>query len=250
MGNGRSAWSSRCVASVLARREYLQRCRPSPDIPRPIRFGGHTERRGERRLRLAAQRDPALTQRAGLHDVTPCHRRRPLGSAGVSLGVPSVSQSVGTTGHFVRLHLRPQCPGRGHTRRILWENGAPGRIRTCDPRLRRPMRYPTELRTSWMTIGRARTFSRFIRTFSRFIRMAQQRSRCSLRPAWSSARHTTGRTCASAATLRARCRSHTTDAYIAWGECMDTDDSCVTVRPTEGTSQIGVFRTFTIGADI
>ena len=25
-------------------------------------------------------------------------------------------------------------------------NGAPGRIRTCDPRLRRPMLYPTELR--------------------------------------------------------------------------------------------------------
>ena len=39
-------------------------------------------------------------------------------------------------------------------------------------------------------------------------------------------------------------------AYIAWGEFMDTDDSFVTVRPTEGTSQIGVFRTFTIGADI
>ena len=31
----------------------------------------------ERRLRLA-QRDPAVTQRTGLHDVTPCHRRRPL----------------------------------------------------------------------------------------------------------------------------------------------------------------------------
>ena len=25
-----------------------------------------------------AQRDPAFTQRTGLHDVTPCHRRRPL----------------------------------------------------------------------------------------------------------------------------------------------------------------------------
>ena len=30
---------------------------------------------------------------------------------------------------------------------------------------------------------------------------------------------------------------------------MDTDDLFVTVRPTEGTSQIGVFRTVTIGAD-
>ena len=96
------------------------------------------------------------------------------------------------------------------------------------------MLYPTELRASWMTIGRARTFSRFIR-------MAPQRSRCSLRPAWSSARNTKVRTCASAATLIARCRSHTTDAYIAWGACMDTDDACVTVRTTGGTSQIGVF---------
>ncbi len=26
-----------------------------------------------------------------------------------------------------------------------WNDGAPGRDRTCDPRLRRPMLYPTEL---------------------------------------------------------------------------------------------------------
>ena len=32
-------------------------------------------------LRLA-QPDPALTQRLWLHDVTPCHRRRPPASAG------------------------------------------------------------------------------------------------------------------------------------------------------------------------
>ena len=50
------------------------------------------------------------------------------------------------TGRFFRLHLRPWCPGRGHNRRILLENGTPGRIRTCDPRLRRPMLYPAELR--------------------------------------------------------------------------------------------------------
>ena len=37
--------------------------------------------------RRLAQRDPAFTQRTGLHDVTPCHRRRPLGSAGVGLAV-------------------------------------------------------------------------------------------------------------------------------------------------------------------
>ena len=66
--------------------EHLRRRDPPSGIPRPIRLGGHTERRRERRLRLA-QRDPALTQRAGLHDVTPCHRRRPLGSARVALGV-------------------------------------------------------------------------------------------------------------------------------------------------------------------
>ena len=89
------------------------------------------------------------------------------------------------------------------------------------------MLYPTELRASWMTIGRARTFSRFIR-------MAQPRARCSLRPAWSSARNTKVRTCTSAATLIARCRSNTTDAYIAWGEFMDTDDLFVTVRTTGG----------------
>ena len=34
-----------------------------------------------------AQRDPALTQRARLHDVTPCHRHRPPASAGLVLGV-------------------------------------------------------------------------------------------------------------------------------------------------------------------
>ena len=39
-------------------------------------FWRRTEHDRERRLRLA-QRDPALTQRAWLHDVTPCHRRRP-----------------------------------------------------------------------------------------------------------------------------------------------------------------------------
>ena len=31
----------------------------------------------------------------------------------------SVSQSWKVTGHFIRLYLRPRCPGRGHNRRIL-----------------------------------------------------------------------------------------------------------------------------------
>ena len=31
-------------------------------------------------------------------------------------------------------------------------NGAPGRIRTCDPRLRRPLLYPTELRAHFLLL--------------------------------------------------------------------------------------------------
>ena len=38
---------------------------------------------------------------------------------GGGAGRTSVSQSVGTTGHFFRLHLRPWCPGSGHNQRIL-----------------------------------------------------------------------------------------------------------------------------------
>ena len=67
-------------------REQLRRRRPPPGIPRPVRLGRDTEHGGERGLRLA-QRDPARTQRAGLHDVTPCHRCRAAvkreGGAGV-----------------------------------------------------------------------------------------------------------------------------------------------------------------------
>ena len=50
----------------------------------------------------------------------------------------SVSQSWKVTGHFFRLYLRPRCPGNGTIGEFSRENGAPGRIRTCDPRLRRP----------------------------------------------------------------------------------------------------------------
>ena len=45
-----------------------------------------------------------------------------------------------------------------------------------------------------------------------------------------------GRRGVEAATLIARCRSNTTDAYIAWGEFMDTDDSFITVRTTGDAS--------------
>ena len=46
--------------------------------------------------------------------------RQATGSlAGIGAGRTSVSQSVGTTGHSVRLHLRLWCPGSGHNQRIL-----------------------------------------------------------------------------------------------------------------------------------
>ena len=63
--------------------------------------GGDTEHGRERRLRLA-QRDPALTQRAGLHDV----HTMPSAPAAVKRGGgarrTSVSQSSEPTGHFIR----------------------------------------------------------------------------------------------------------------------------------------------------
>ena len=118
-GNGRSAWSSRCVARRPRSCEHLRRRRPPPCIPRPVRLGGYTEHGRERRLRLA-QRDPALTQRAGLHDVTPCHRHRPPASAGLVLGRTSVSQSWKVNRSlFFACTFAPGGPGRGGNRRIL-----------------------------------------------------------------------------------------------------------------------------------
>ena len=57
-----------CVVVAMRRqrtgsREYFQRRRPPPGIPRSIRLGRRTEHRRERRLRLA-QRESAFTQRA------------------------------------------------------------------------------------------------------------------------------------------------------------------------------------------
>ena len=60
------------------------------------------------------------------------------GKRGGGAGRTSVSQSWKATGHFFRLHLRPWYPAVGTICRIWRESGAPGRIRTCDPRLRRP----------------------------------------------------------------------------------------------------------------
>ena len=87
--------------------EHLRRRCSPPGIPRPVRLGRRTERRGERRLRLA-QRDPACTQRTGFHDVTPCHRRRPLGSAGVGL---AVLQSANLWGRPVTFFACTFAPG-------------------------------------------------------------------------------------------------------------------------------------------
>ena len=95
----------------------------------------------------ASPRTPPATgpARSGMPAAYGAPRRHTMPSAqavvkrGGGAGRTSVSQSWKVTGHFVRLHLRPRCPGRGDNRRILSENGTPGRIRTCDPRLRRPV---------------------------------------------------------------------------------------------------------------
>ena len=61
---------------VRPRLEHPRQQDPVEHRGRRVRVPQHVRLAG-RRARLA-QRDPALTQRAGLHDVTPCHRRRPL----------------------------------------------------------------------------------------------------------------------------------------------------------------------------
>ena len=90
--------------------------------------------------------------RVGIHAACVAPRRHTMPSAqavvkrGGGARRTSVSQSWKGTGHFVRLYLRRRCTGRGHNRRILLESGAPGRIRTCDPRLRRPVVQATKTR--------------------------------------------------------------------------------------------------------
>ena len=65
-GSGSGSPAAAAISRIAMRRqrtgsrEYLQRRRSPPGIPRPVRLGRRTERRGERRLRLA-QRDPACT---------------------------------------------------------------------------------------------------------------------------------------------------------------------------------------------
>ncbi len=89
--------------------EHLRRRDPPSGIPRPIRLGGHTERRRERRLRLA-QRD------SGTHAACRAPRRHTMPSAqavGKRAGGArrtSVSQSSSLTGHFCSPGPSPLVP--------------------------------------------------------------------------------------------------------------------------------------------
>ena len=75
----------------------------------------------------ASPRTPPATgpTRSGIRAAYGAPRRHTMPSAqavvkrGGGAGRTSVSQSWKVTGHFVRLHLRPRCPGRGDNRRIL-----------------------------------------------------------------------------------------------------------------------------------
>ena len=51
--------------------------------------------------------------------------------------------------HVYADSLPPARHQPGAQGRIVARLSAPGRIRTCDPRLRRPVLYPTELRAHW-----------------------------------------------------------------------------------------------------
>ena len=81
--------------------EYLRRRRPPPGIPGPIRLGGDTEHGRKRRLRLA-QRDPALTQCAALHDGHTMPSTQAAGKRGGGAGVLQSANLSGLTGHSVR----------------------------------------------------------------------------------------------------------------------------------------------------
>ena len=118
--------------------EHLRRRHPPPGIPRPVRLGGHPEHGRERRLRLL-QCDPALTQRAGLHDVhtmpSAPGRREARGWRWAYFSQPI----FGVDRSLCSPHIRRGNRESGRNWRFLSESGAPGRIRTCDPRLRRPI---------------------------------------------------------------------------------------------------------------
>ena len=72
------------------------------------------------RMRAGESTKPVDRWRGPVRDVDAAHGAAPaVVKRGGGAGRTSVSQSVGTTGHFFRLHLRPWCPGSGHNQRIL-----------------------------------------------------------------------------------------------------------------------------------
>ena len=136
-GDGRSAWSSRCVASVRARASIFSGVARRPASH--VRYTRETHR--------ASRRTPAATgpARSGMHVAYGAPRRHTMPSApavvkrGVGAGRTSVSQSWKVTGHFFRLYLRPWYPGSGHNQRILYGKWrAPAGFEPATLGLRRP----------------------------------------------------------------------------------------------------------------
>ena len=110
-------WAVGLKRHVQLRRERRLRQSESPTI------GSHQAHGCRPPCRLAtsdqlSRRDPALTQRAGLHDDTPCHRHRP--PASVEVGRAYFSQPIFRPDRSLFSPApSPRCPGRGHNRRIL-----------------------------------------------------------------------------------------------------------------------------------
>ena len=67
---------------------------------------------------------------------------------------PRVVARTRETGHFVRCAFAFEFSCGTKSANSLG-NSAPGRTRTCDPRLRRPMLYPTELRARGSSVASA-----------------------------------------------------------------------------------------------
>ena len=135
------------------------RHRPSPSIPRSERFNGDAEGGGALRLGQAELR-PNLPQGLGFlgHRSRRCHwcavawKRMDGDEIGRSQTAEcwrEFAKSI-SVGRFRPVEVsggtsaRIDGPVRGCANSL--GNGAPGRIRTFDPRLRRPVLYPTELR--------------------------------------------------------------------------------------------------------
>ena len=57
--------------------------------------------------------------------------------------------------YFIQRRFPEDCRGAPNREAV----GAPGRTRTCDPRLRRPVLYPTELRARVVHVTRATRLS-------------------------------------------------------------------------------------------